>query len=380
MLSVLAVALLVYGLMHAYALGRLWLALPHSWGLAMGLLVAGMLLTLSPFLVWFLERQGWHRPTVVAAWASHVWMGYLFLFVCVGLVSDFGFMLFRLVSPDLTMRPLMRLGAVGSASLGLLVYGYFEAQEIRIKRIDIVTPKLAAGHVTLAQLSDLHLGIMQGDRLLDRIGATLRALKPDIVVATGDIVDGQGDDFNQLARRVLPDRPPLGAYAVTGNHEYYAGLDHSLDFMRRAGFTMLRGHAVRVGGIVLAGVDDPTVTQSTQQARVQEDKALATTSRDDFVVLLKHQPIVSGHARFDLQLSGHVHGGQIFPFGYLTRLAYRFNTGLTELADGRRLHVSRGAGTWGPPIRLLAPPEITLITISTPGPGHASGARGSPVK
>lgn len=85
---------------------------------------------------------------------------------------------------------------------------------------------------------------------------------------------------------------------------------------------------------------------------------------DDFIVLLKHPPVVDNDVPFDLQLSGHIHGGQIFPFIYLTRLAYGVHTGLTILADGRRLYVSSGTGTWGPPIRLFAPPEITLITIA----------------
>lgn len=245
----------------------------------------------------------------------------------------------------------------------LLVYGFFEARQVRIERIDLATPKLVPGRVTIAQISDLHLGIMQGDRLLDRIMPRLRELRPDIVVATGDIVDGQGDNFAALARRFHAYRPPLGAYAVTGNHEYYVGLDHSLAFMRDAGFTMLRGESVRVGGIVLAGVDVPSVTKSLQRADEAEVRALASAGKEAFIVLLKHQPRVNEGSPFDLQLSGHIHGGQIYPFVYLTRLFYKVHTGLTELADGRRLYVSCGTGTWGPPIRLFAPPEITLITI-----------------
>ncbi len=94
-------------------------------------------------------------------------------------------------------------------------------------------------------------------------------------------------------------------------------------------------------------------------------KALASVTKGDFIVLLKHQPVVDRETPFDLQLSGHIHGGQIFPFGIFTRLAYGVRTGLTQLADGRRLYVSRGAGTWGPPIRLFSAPEITLITIES---------------
>lgn len=365
MLSFLAIVLLVYGTMHFYLLSKVWFALPHTWGLAVILAAVGIVLTCAPLLVWFLERQSWHRPTVVAAWANYTWMAYLFLFLSIGLVHDFGFIIARLLNLSWPINPMWTLRIVAMLALALLVYGFFEARQIRIERIEIVTPKLASGRVTLAQISDLHLGIMQGNRLLDRVIPKLRELQPDIVVATGDIVDAQGDDFEKLAKRFQKNRPPLGAFAVTGNHEYYAGLEHSLAFLRNAGFTVLRGESVKAGGIVLAGVDDPAVMQSLQQADAQEHSVLASTDREAFVVLLKHQPRVNEDSPFDLQISGHIHGGQIYPFVHFTRMAYEFHTGLTEMADGKKLYVSRGAGTWGPPIRLFAPPEIALITITS---------------
>jgi predicted MPP superfamily phosphohydrolase len=171
--------------------------------------------------------------------------------------------------------------------------------------------------------------------------------------------------LNALALRFKAYTPPLGAYAVIGNHEHYAGMDNSLRFLQTAGFTVLRGEAAVTGGIVLAGVDDPGTRDPGHPARLDTRKALESVTGDDFVVLLKHQPVVDHGTPFDLQLSGHVHGGQIFPFVYLTRLIYGVHTGLTRLADGRLLYVSRGAGTWGPPIRLFAPPGITLITIES---------------
>ncbi len=364
MLTFLSVALLIYGSMHLYALGRVWLAFPHSFGFALALIFAGIVLTCSPFLVWFLERQSWHRTTVAAAWVSYTWMGYLLLFVCIGLLFDLVHALVTLLNFHWPLSGVMALSAVSLLALVGLGYGFIEAGQIHVEEINVTTPKLASGRVTIAQLSDLHLGIMVGDKFLDRIVAKLRELKPDIVVATGDVVDGQGDDLVALARHFHSYTPPLGAYAVTGNHEYFAGLDNSLRFLRDAGFTVLRGESVKTGGIVLVGVDDATATFSGQSAKVDASKALASVSTNDFVVLLKHQPVIDSDTPFDLQLSGHIHGGQIFPFVYLTRLAYGIHTGLTELANGRKLYVSRGAGTWGPPIRLFAAPEITLITIT----------------
>lgn len=367
MLTFLSVALLIYGSMHLYALGKVWMSFPHSLALGLALTLAGIILTFSPLLVWLLERQSWHRATVATAWVSYTWMGYLFLFICIGLLFDLGHALATLLNFSWPLNDAMAFRIVSLLALAMLGYGFIEARQIRIQEVNISTPKLASGRVTIAQISDLHLGIMLGDGILDQVIAKLRETKPDIVVATGDIVDGQGDNLAELARHFHAYTAPLGAYAVTGNHEYYAGLENSLRFLRNAGFTVLRGESAKAGGIVLVGVDDPSASTSGsgQQARLGASEALALVTADDFIVLLKHQPVVDSDTPFDLQLSGHIHGGQIFPFVYLTWLSYGVHTGFTKLADGRRLYVSRGAGTWGPPIRLFAPPEITLITIAS---------------
>jgi predicted MPP superfamily phosphohydrolase len=365
LITFLSVALLIYGSMHLYALGKVWMVFPHSFGLTLALTLTGIVLTLSPLIVWFLERQSWHRTTVSTAWVSYTWMGYLFLFLCIGLLFDLGHALTTLLNFKWPLNESLAFRTVGLLALATLGYGFVEARRIQVEEINITTPKLASGRVTIAQISDLHLGLMLGDRFLDRVIGKLREIKPDIVVATGDIVDGQGDDLEALARHFHSYTPPLGAFAVTGNHEYYAGLENSLSFLRNAGFTVLRGESAKAGGIVLVGVDDPNALSSGQQARLDTSKAPASVTASDFIVLLKHQPVVGSDTPFDLQLSGHIHGGQIFPFVYLTRLTYGVHTGLTELADGRRLYVSRGAGTWGPPIRLFAAPEITLITITS---------------
>ncbi|HXU92277.1 MAG TPA: metallophosphoesterase [Gallionella sp.] len=355
MLTFMGMAILVYGAMNLYALGKAWRALPRSVPTALALILAGMVLTLSPLLVQLMERQGSPYVTV-AAWVSYAWVGYLFLFLCVGLLFDLAHAFAALLRLNWPLSNATAFHAVALLALALLGYGFVEARQIQVEEVTITTPKLASGPITIAQISDLHLGLMLGDDFLDRVTAKLRELKPDIVVATGDIVEGHGGDLSALAARFHAYTPPLGAYAVLGNHEQHAGLENALRFLHDAGFTVLRGESAKTGGIVLAGVDD-------SMANPNATKAHPPTAPDDFVVLLKHQPVVNSNTRFDLQLSGHVHGGQIFPFVYLTRLVYGVHTGLTELPDGRMLYVSRGAGTWGPPIRLLAPPEITLITI-----------------
>jgi len=365
MLTFMTVALLVYGSMHLYALGKVWIALPHSPGLSLGLTLAGVVLTFSPMIVWYMERQGWHGVTDAASWVIYTWMGFLFLFFCIGLTFDLSHTLARLLHLRWPLNDLQSLKAIGLLTLAVLCYGLFEARQIRIEEVKITTPKLASGRVTLAQVSDMHLGRMMEGAFLERVLTKVREIDPDILVATGDIVDGHGDGLDTLARQFKSYTPRLGAYAVIGNHEHYIGLDHSLRFLRNSGLTVLRGESARVGGILLVGVDDPSSREPNQPIRVDPREALATATANDFIVLLKHQPVVENDTPFDLQLSGHTHGGQIFPFIYLSRMVYSIRPGLTRLADGRRVYVSRGTGTWGPPIRLLAPPEITLITIES---------------
>ncbi len=180
------------------------------------------------------------------------------------------------------------------------------------------------------------------------------------MVATGDIVDAQIDHLDGMSELWQRLKPPLGKFAVTGNHEFYAGLDQALQFLERSGFTVLRGKGVTVAETVtLVGIDDPTGDKQN------ETNHLTRHQRGLFTLLLKHRPRVNEKAAdlFDLQLSGHAHRGQIFPFNYVTALEYPKQDGLYSLPSGSHLYTSRGTGTWGPPMRVLSSPEITLFEV-----------------
>jgi predicted MPP superfamily phosphohydrolase len=211
----------------------------------------------------------------------------------------------------------------------------------------------------------VHLGLVVGENRLKRILDQVQKAKPHILVSTGDLVDGLMIDPDLLATMLRTIQTPLGKFAVTGNHEFYAG-QHAMDFTQKAGFVILRGQAHTLkNGITIAGIDDPTGRYQTLPDALPEGKLLKEIPENQFVVFLKHQPIVDAKSigLFDLQLSGHSHQGQIFPFGLLVKLVYKINHGFTQLAQGSSIYVSRGTGTWGPPVRFLAPPEVTLIEI-----------------
>jgi predicted MPP superfamily phosphohydrolase len=156
--------------------------------------------------------------------------------------------------------------------------------------------------------------------------------------------------------------PPLGKFAVVGNHEVYANRANSLEFMEKAGLRVLLNEVVMVQGLAIAGVPDPAWGELRGDAQVLAAAVPAAT-----VILLKHRPWVEESAvgRFTLQLSGHAHRGQIFPFNLITGLAYPMQDGLYRLEGSSWLYTSRGTGTWGPPMRLFSPPEITLIELTT---------------
>lgn len=343
MLIFFSTALLIYGSMHFYAYRKLLTGFPNLSKRTIAVIATA--LTLSPVIA---------RYSSVCAWPAYIWMGYLFLFVCIGLMFDLAGKLARLAGFNwrhpFAVTPVLALLATS--------YGLIEAHQIQIERVEISTAKLASGKVTIAQISDMHLGMMMDDDFIARVNHKLSELKPDIIVATGDILDGHGGDFDDLALHLKSSSAKLGSYAVIGNHEQYAGLERSLNFFRSAGYTVLRGTSVSLGGITLSGVDDPG------RRELPKTVELPVTTKA-YTVLLKHQPVIDSAMPFDLQLSGHVHGGQIFPFVYLTRLVYPVHTGLTRLTGERLLYVSRGTGTWGPPMRLFAPPEITLFTITS---------------
>ncbi|HBL24446.1 MAG TPA: metallophosphoesterase, partial [Deltaproteobacteria bacterium] len=189
--------------------------------------------------------------------------------------------------------------------------------------------------------------------------------EPDILVSTGDLVDGQINNLSGLSDLLRDIRPRYGKYAIMGNHEFYAGVGISEDFARKAGFKMLRQEAVTPHGIVnIAGIDD-NGHRTGVRVSAAEKPLLEGLPRNLFTVFLKHRPLVenSSIGLFDIQLSGHTHGGQVFPFRYVTRISFPMISGLYPLEKDSVLYVSRGTGTWGPPIRFLTPPEVTVIEI-----------------
>jgi predicted MPP superfamily phosphohydrolase len=253
-------------------------------------------------------------------------------------------------------------------SLIIMVYGYFEARNIRTEHIKIMSPKIPeeVKKVRIVQISDIHIGLIVREERTRRIIDAVMESRPDILVSTGDFVDGQIDSLDGLSEMFQEIKPPLGKFAITGNHEFYAGLNQSLKFTEKAGFRILRGEGFSLENIInIAGVDDLAGERYGLYRNISEKELLSKLRPERFTLLLKHRPLVDKDAIgfFDLQLSGHTHKGQIFPFSLITKLYYPRDSGLVQLINSSSLYVSRGSGTWGPPVRFLSPPEVTIIDV-----------------
>ena len=253
-------------------------------------------------------------------------------------------------------------------SLFVSVWGAFEAWDIRLEKVTLASDKIPAhlSGLRIVQISDVHLGLIVRHKRLAKILTVVKEAKPDILVSTGDLVDGQINNLKGLAEMLGEINPRYGKYAVTGNHEFYAGLNESLAFTEKAGFTVLRNSGVIVADLFnVAGVDDATLQYFSKQKMPSEKDMLQLLDRHNFTLLLKHRPVVDQESLgyFDLQLSGHTHKGQMFPFNIITLLYFPIHWGCLNPVDHCYLYVSRGSGTWGPPIRFLSPPEVTLIEI-----------------
>jgi hypothetical protein len=212
-------------------------------------------------------------------------------------------------------------------------------------------------------LSDLHLGNVNGLGFSRRLAATAARLSPDIVFLPGDIFDGTRADSDRLAAPLLAIAPPLGFYFTSGNHEEYGGESHYAEAMTRAGIRVLANERVTVDGLHILGVP---YGDSGYPIRLRAFLESLELAEGEASILLNHVPNrlpIVEQAGVSLQISGHTHGGQIFPFTWITRRAFgKFTYGLQQFG-ALQVYTSSGAGTWGPPMRVGTRPEMVLLTF-----------------
>lgn len=255
--------------------------------------------------------------------------------------------------------------AAGLATVGYGAYGVLRGPSVR--RITVPLAKLprAAHGFRIAVVSDIHIGPILGRAHTRRIVDTINATSPDLVAVVGDLVDGSVADLGSAAEPLAALRARHGSYFVTGNHEYFSGAEQWIDHVRELGLVPLENARVEIAGFDLAGVND--IAGETEGQGPDFGSALGDRDRGRAAVLMAHQPVVIHDAvehGVDLQLSGHTHGGQLWPGNLLAELANPTVAGLERYGD-TQLFVSRGAGAWGPPVRVGAPSDITVVELAS---------------
>jgi predicted MPP superfamily phosphohydrolase len=366
--------LFLYGSFHFYFFLRMKAAIAMPGWTMLFLALFLIIMVAAPFLVRLSERSGYNQLAMFLAYLGYIWMGIVFLFTAAALAVDsyrifawgLNFLLHKKLLFSLSPKAAFFIPLV--YSLLVSVIGSFEAWDIQLEKFTLASEKIPAAMsgLRVVQISDVHLGLIVRHKRLGKILAMVAKARPDILVSTGDLVDGQINDLAGLAEMLQHIKPRYGKYAVTGNHEFYAGLQEALAFTERAGFTVLRNRGMNVAdSLNIAGIDDKTGTYLDKQPETSESEMLQTLDPGKFTLLLKHRPDLdkASLGLFDLQLSGHTHKGQIFPFNIVTLLYFPVHWGCLNPVDHCFLYVSRGSGTWGPPIRFLSPPEVTLIEL-----------------
>ncbi len=371
--------LLVWTAMHAYVFWRVaslpWVAqhLPRTL-----LFAAAAALWISYIGARFLDRAGLEIIGRPLEWVGSYWLGLLFLtFVCVlatDILTGFGLLL-----PG--WAPTARALAVPAA---VVLFAIALVQGVRgpsVGRYEVPMPGLPAENdgTVVVVLSDTHLGNMIGKRWLEARLAQIEALKPDLLIMAGDIVEGDTARETTLLPLLRRFHAPFGVWAVTGNHEFYAGLDDSLRLFESAGWKPLRDRWFEVRpGLVIAGVDDLTARRRYRaDIGVFVDKALANRPANAATIFVSHSPLEIERAANDgvgLTLSGHTHNGQLWPFTYIVRRVYPLVAGRYQIG-GTTAIVCRGTGTWGPRMRLWGRGEILRIVLRSPAGKQAAVAR-----
>jgi uncharacterized protein len=369
----LAVALSLVAGMHYYLWVRLVrdVHLPPHWAriATVVLVVLAIAMPATLFTARLLPGSA-VRPLI---WISFIWMGVGFLLVAFLGIADLArlaaFVIARLrgpSDPDPARRVLLSrtlAAGVGGLVAGLSAVGMRSALHgIQVKELEVrlrgLPPDLAG--FRLVQISDVHVGPLLRKDWVAHVVDQIRSLSPDLVAITGDLVDGRVHELREHVAPLAKIEARRGVYFVTGNHEYYSGVEEWYAHLPSLGVRPLRNERVEVApGLELAGIEDPTGKPDLEAALEGRDGSSGA------LVLLAHQPRQFHEAAkhgVPLTLSGHTHGGQIWPFSWIVALAQPYLAGLHRRGESQ-LYVSRGTGFWGPPMRIFAPAEITLLKL-----------------
>lgn len=371
------IVLTVHGLVNFYIFIRGWQALPKEAYIRIPYLVIFLIFALSYLAGRVLERFSICLASDYLIWIGSFWLAmmvYLFFGVILCDLLRFGNWISGMVPVPSELYAQMRQIAallVAAAALIIVAAGYINTLNPRINTIVVEIPKRCGlGHKTLdvALVTDIHLGTLIKNSRLQQMVDMINVIRPDLVLLGGDIVD---EDLapvieNNLGELLHTIRSRYGTFAVTGNHEYIGGVEPACRYLSDHGITMLRDRAVLIdNSFYLVGREDRSITQFTGKRRLPLDAIMKQVDLKLPVIMMDHQPFQLSAAAehgIDLQLSGHTHHGQLWPFNYVTSLIYEVSRGFKKIGDSH-FFVSCGYGTWGPPVRVGTIPEVVHLQL-----------------
>ncbi len=368
---------LLYGLINLYLFVRGWQSIPQDSPVRLIYIPVFLFLALSFIAGRLVENLWLSVVSDVLIWVGSFWLAAMIYLLLAASFVD----LLRAVNhwipifPDVIRsapakaREVTALVIIGAVVL-ILVAGHVNALTPRIRTLTVAIPKAAAGIKTLhiVAASDIHLGTVVGKRRLEKIVGDINKLDADIVLLPGDILD---EDLAPVLKQNLGQvlegiTSRLGVFAITGNHEYIGGVEKACAYLSGHGITMLRDRAIKIkDSFYLVGREDRSMIRFTGKARRPLRELMAGVDDRFPILLMDHQPFhleegMSNGA--DLQLSGHTHNGQLWPFNLITKAVYEVSWGYKRKGD-TQIYVSCGLGTWGPPVRLGNRPEIVDIRL-----------------
>lgn len=364
----------IYFCMHLLVGWRSAVQLSWGWDRALWMMPVILLLTFSPLLIHNLPESWSEGATRRAWWLTYLWMGIIFYLFWLQLSTLLLDGLVYAINRSWQRHgwqgwPMLAL-VLGSTSL-IVAIGLQAATRIHVERVTIESPRIEHP-LRIVFLSDIHLGAMSSPSRTARLARLVKDQEPDLVLFGGDQLNDHLHWLGPEERLLAAIAPPLGMYGVLGNHEYYVGKPDSLEFHALAEITLLRNAVVDLPerNLQLLGIDDPAwaFTDQDYMAR-QLDELLPLLRPDAFAILITHRPWLWEEkvvpAGIDLQVAGHTHNGQLYPFVWFSRLHYPFVYGHYQ-QNGQHLIVTSGAGIWGPPLRVLSQSEIVVIEVLPP--------------
>jgi predicted MPP superfamily phosphohydrolase len=369
---------LLYGLINFYVFLRGWQAIPTDSHLRVPYAAVFWILALSFIAGRFLERIALTPFSTAVVWVGSFWFAAFAYFTLAALLID----IVRLINyiapffPSFVTENIARTKAVLALSVFsvvvlAIVFGYFNARSPRVKVLQVHIQKQvdSVKSLDVAVASDIHLGTIIGRGRLNSIVEKINNLHADLVLFPGDIVDEDlAPVINQnLGETLRTIKAKYGVYAITGNHEHIGGAEEACKYLMDHGISVLRDEAVNVNGsIVLVGREDRSISQFAGKKRKPLAELMAGVDKRYPIIMMDHQPFGLHEAveqGIDLQLSGHTHHGQLWPFNAITNAIYELSWGYKKTGQ-THFYVSSGVGTWGPPVRLGNTPEIIHLKLT----------------